>query len=141
MEVPVIRRVHAIAIMSFVTVATFLSPATGFAQLPPPPYSYGVAFEREASHRLRLSPGEHNLQLYLPGHRSVQQKIYLQPGGTFRVRYTMEALGPGEPAPERPVAASSAVATAPRGAAPRDNLPGSDTGTLALRVQPGDAIV
>ena len=51
-----IRRVHAIAITALATVATFLSPATGFAQLPLPPYGYGVAFEREASLRLQVTP-------------------------------------------------------------------------------------
>jgi hypothetical protein len=130
-----------------------------------PPYRYGAAFDREASlrlqvtpretevfvdgyfagkvdafdgflQRLRLAPGEHDLQLYLPGHRSIQQKVYLQPGATFRVRHHMEPLAPGEPAPERPVAASPPVATAPR-----DIPTPSEAGMLALRVQPGDAIV
>src|SRR6266571_7630552 len=154
MEVPVKRRVHAIAVTLLVAAITLLSPATGFTQgrrsvrivrpavviggyyrpwfydpfyfdpfyfdpyyrWYPPSYGYGAQFERDAAlrlqvtpretevfvdgyfagkaddfdgflQRLRLPPGEHALQLYLAEHRSVQQKIYLQPGATFRVRY------------------------------------------------------
>jgi hypothetical protein len=143
-----------------------------------PPYGYGGAFNREAAlrlqvtpketevfvdgyfagkvdefdgvlQRLRVPPGEHDLQFYLPGHRSVQQKVYLQPGATFKVHYNLEPLGPGEPAPQRPVAPSAPaapVAVAPRGipstaVAPRGNTPTAEAGILALRVQPGDAVV
>src|SRR3989442_15539937 len=109
----------------------------------PPAYGYGGVFDREASlrlevtpreaegfvdgyfagqakdfdgflKRLRLPPGEHTIQLYFSGYRLVEQKVYLQPGATFRVRYNMERLAPGEPAPERPAAP---VAAAPPSAA------------------------
>ncbi len=104
--------------------------------------------------RLNLNPGEHEVQLYLPGHRSVTQKVYLQRNTTFRLRHSMEPLGAGEAEPVRP------AVTAPASAQPRDAQgagPGvrridpagprtgaaaqSDYGTLALRVQPGDAEV
>jgi hypothetical protein len=49
-----------------------------------------------AFQRLRLEPGQHDLELFMPGHRSFTQKIYLQPVNTFRVRHTMEPLGAGE---------------------------------------------
>lgn len=133
-----------------------------------PPYRYGAAFDRESSlrlqvtpretevfvdgyfagkvddfdgflQRLRLPPGEHVLQLYLPGHRSVQQQIYLLPGATFRVRYNLESLAPGEPAPERPVAPSAP--SAPVAAASPANPSSAESGMLALRVQPADAVV
>ncbi len=52
--------------------------------------------------RLHLPPGEHDIQLYTPGHRLVERKIFLQPGGTFRIRHTMEPLHPGEATPARP---------------------------------------
>jgi hypothetical protein len=104
--------------------------------------------------RLTLEPGEHDLELYLPGHRSTQQKIYLQPGRTFRVRHTMEPLQPGDAEPVRPAgnppAAQAGARRAPvpppsdrdrRG--PVDPRPSparvNDYGTLALRVQPTDA--
>jgi hypothetical protein len=55
--------------------------------------------------RLRLEPGQHAIQLYLTGHRTAEQQIYLQPGGTFRIRHVMEPLAPGEAAPARPTPA------------------------------------
>jgi hypothetical protein len=105
--------------------------------------------------RLNLEPGEHDLQLYLAGHRSVTQKVYLQRNATFRVRHTMEPLGAGEAEPARP-AITTPPPSQPRGAQapgpaarrpeprdPRARAQGgqSDYGTLALRVQPGDADV
>jgi len=103
--------------------------------------------------RLRLEPGEHEIELYLAGYRSFSQRIYLQPGRTFNIRHAMEPLGPGEAAPARPVGAPlPAPGTrgpgpdprSPRAEArptdPRAPNPGPrDFGQLALRVQPGDA--
>lgn len=96
--------------------------------------------------RLHLEPGDHNLELYLPGHRKAERKVYLQPGTGFRVRHAMESLSPGEAEPARPVAA----AAPPAGSTPRP-IPGrprarpsnveSSFGELALRVQPADATV
>src|SRR5688500_19676985 len=54
--------------------------------------------------RLRVEPGEHEIQLFVPGHRIYTQKVYLQPGNTFNVRHTMVRLAPGEAEPERPIA-------------------------------------
>jgi hypothetical protein len=54
--------------------------------------------------------------LFLAGHRTAEQKVYLQPGGTFRIRHTMEPLAAGEAAPARPTPAprpSASPATAP----------------------------
>jgi hypothetical protein len=113
--------------------------------------------------RLHLEPGDHDLELFLPGHRSFTQKIYLQPVSTFRVRHTMEPLGAGESEPARPVAtppssgASSQAGPAGPERAERPSARGpqrptprareraqsveSDFGSIALRVQPGDATV
>jgi hypothetical protein len=111
--------------------------------------------------RLNLEPGEHDLELYLPGHRSAQQKVYLQPGKTFRVRHDMELLRPGDAEPVRPAGGPApTAANTRRGPAP-PNAPAppdrrapvepreprtsparvNDYGTLALRVQPEDAEV
>jgi hypothetical protein len=96
--------------------------------------------------RLQIEPGEHELQLFLPGYRPMTQRVYLQPRNTFRVRYTMEPLAPGDPAPVRPTNAAPpprsdapiGPSRAPRaGQAPAPR--GGDYGTLAIRVQPGDA--
>jgi hypothetical protein len=105
--------------------------------------------------RLRLEPGEHEVQLYLPGHRSVRQKVYLQPTGTFRVKHTMQPLAPGdtpEPRPDPP----ASPPPQPRGGydafgrrdrserpQPPERAEGSSRdsqfGAVAIRVQPGEA--
>jgi hypothetical protein len=97
--------------------------------------------------RLHLYPGEHELEVYLTGHRSLQQRIYLQPGKTFNVRHAMEPLGPGESEPVRPSGGPRPQAFPPtrpddegfEGQPPRGAQ--SEFGALALRVQPGDATV
>jgi len=123
-----------------------------------------------AFQRLHLRPGEHELTLYLDGYRTVHQKIYLTPNNTFKVKYTMEPLAAGEQAEARPQppnpppaeAASQAPMypppmrgrRAPQGpppglpAPPPPPVPGnapraesSAYGSLAIRVQPGDADV
>jgi hypothetical protein len=106
--------------------------------------------------RLHIEPGDHDVLVYLPGHRPFEQRVYLQPGKTFSIRHTMEPLAPGEPEPARP---AGVPATSPRdpGAGapgPRPRPPASppgapdarasnvrDFGQLSLRVQPGDAEV
>ena len=72
--------------------------------------------------RLHVPPGEHDLTLYLDGYRTTAQKIYLEPDKTFRVKYTMERLGPNEPAEPRPAPPPEAM--------PRPMPPGA--------VQPGE---
>ena len=145
---------------------------------PPYPYGYGQFYDGSASLRLQVSPpetevfidgyyagtvddfdglfqrlrldrGEHEATLYLPGHRTVTQKIFLQPGGTFRIRHTMEPLPAGAPSEPRPVApagpppgtqgpqgpgGSPSARPAPRGGE-------STFGAIAVRVQPADAEV
>ena len=132
--------------------------------------------------RLRLEPGDHEVTLYLAGYRTVTQRIYFQPQGTFKLKHVMEPLpagAPPEPRPEprtppstpqarqRPTGPWSRppVVTEPRelpppSGAPRELPPpvegprrmppppggmGVDVegpyGTLAIRVQPGEAEV
>ena len=103
--------------------------------------------------RLHLEPGEHDLELYLPNHRTAKQKIYLQPNATFRVKHEMQPVGAGEIPDPRPVPPPGAP---PRGySAPGPNQGGpearpgrqessdrsADFGTLAVRVQPAGAEV
>src|SRR5262245_34726256 len=52
--------------------------------------------------RLHVQPGEHEIELYLDGYRTVRQKAYLSADKTFKVKYTMEKLGPGEQPEPRP---------------------------------------
>ena len=100
--------------------------------------------------RLHLEPGHHDITLYLPGHRTTSQGIFLQDRGTFRIRHTMEPLGPGEIADPRPVPPPGA-ASAPRPSRDRAPSRGVDPpesdvvrgdasfGAIAIRVQPADA--
>ena len=106
--------------------------------------------------RLHLEPGEHDLEVFMPGHRSFTQKVFLQPGSTFGVKHVMEPLGAGEAEPTRPVAPPRSTRRAPepssradrptsRGSQQPATRPAergeSDFGSIALRVQPGDAMV
>ena len=96
--------------------------------------------------RLHLEPGEHDIELYLQGHRTARQKIYLAPSGTFRIRHAMEPLPAGEAQEPRPAApppgAGRGPGAPPRGGGvPPPTTPASDFGALAIRVQPGDADV
>ena len=52
--------------------------------------------------RLHIPPGAHEVTLYLDGYRTVHQRIYTQPTGTFRLRYNMMPLAAGETAEPRP---------------------------------------
>ena len=127
--------------------------------------------------RLRVEPGEHELELWLEGYRTMRQKVYLSVDNTFRIKYQMEQLGPGEPPAPKPQpidqlrAQGGAPLPAPgRGPAmrrapqpqgppppyppqqPRDQAPppppqdgarggrnNAAYGSLAVKVQPGDA--
>jgi hypothetical protein len=102
--------------------------------------------------RLELPPGEHEIVLYLEGHRSVRQDLRLAVGAEYKIRHTMQPLPPGEPqeprpeppaAPSAPPAPAHSATPAPAepavaGAAAQVN---SNFGTLAIRVQPADAAV
>jgi hypothetical protein len=104
--------------------------------------------------RLRLEPGDHDVELYLAGYRSFQRQVYLQPGRTFRIRHTMEPLAAGAAPPVRPSGAAlpparpnpsrQAEAPAPSqrpSTSARVEQQESEFGAIALRVQPIDAEV
>jgi len=107
--------------------------------------------------RLRVPPGEHEITLHLAGYRTVTQKLYLAANSTFKLRYTMEKLAPGEtsePPPAAPPPPPGAqTAPAPR-MGPRSGMPPmgrmpppppggpsspgqtSTSGSLVIRAQP-----
>lgn len=94
--------------------------------------------------RLNLPPGEHQIELHLDGYRSVRQSLFLPVNGTYRLRYTMEALPAGEKSDPRPTPPTRPPEQATPPASnpverdmPRDSE--SRFGTLAIRVQPDDA--
>ncbi len=114
--------------------------------------------------RLRVPPGEHEIALHLDGYRTVRQKLYLPPNSTYKLRYAMEKLGPGETTEPPPVAQAPAgpppepwtppeagtppepwrvpptwrLPPAPQREAPAE---ASVFGNLAIRVQPAGAEV
>ncbi len=123
--------------------------------------------------RLNVPPGEHEIELWLEGYRTVRQKVYLTRDNTFKVKYQMEHLPAGEaqepkpqplaPPPGRGCSRSSSRWDAdrrriecrrrrrrssrsrcrsdPRGGieAQRGGRATRGFGTLAVKVQPGDA--
>jgi len=104
--------------------------------------------------RLHVEPGAHDVTLYREGYRTVRQRIYIQPTGTFRLRYMMVPLGPGEIAEPRPAEpppppqnAPGAPAPPPQGAYPPPRAPfpspgsRSESASLSIRVQPATAEV
>jgi hypothetical protein len=115
--------------------------------------------------RLHVTPGEHELTIYLQGYRSIRRRLYLSPNASRKITERMEKLGAdetSEPPPAPPEAAPDA-ARAPgprerfpfpggnrRPRDPRDTAPppaprpaeGSSTvGSIVLRAQPGDTDV
>lgn len=110
------------------------------------------------SQRLRLQPGEHEIELYLEGYRSLKQKMLFRPGETYRIRGTLERADAGDAPAVRPAPAPGAATEAneprdpwtPRepGVPRRPREPREPAaseargfGTLAIRVQPADATV
>jgi hypothetical protein len=125
--------------------------------------------------RLRVEPGEHEIELWLAGYHTVRQKIRLSQDNTFKIKYQMVPLGSGQapeekpqpiaPPPDegnqpqprmqqpysgQPMGRGPTTQPMPPPNYPRDPQsrgpeppPGrqanSAHGTLAIRVQPGDA--
>ncbi len=92
---------------------------------------------------IRTFSGEHEIEIYLEGYRSVRRKLFLAPGRTFQMKHTLAQLKPGEPAdpvpapPQRPATRDGRV---------RERLrerPGSarEYGSISIRAQPDDAEV
>ena len=118
--------------------------------------------------RLYVAPGEHELAIYLKGHRTFRQNVLFRPGATLRIEHVMQPLAPGDAEEPRPVPSAARAARRPRDdypprrsaaagppaparrsgavAAPRRGRPPprqsvQDYGSLAVRVQPLDAEV
>jgi hypothetical protein len=98
---------------------------------------------------LPLTPGGHNIVLYLEGYQTIRRNIYLSPGSMFNLRETMLKLRPGEnteppevapPIPPPPPGTFRTPVTPSRISPPTAARPASATGfgTLDLRVEPTD---
>ena len=98
--------------------------------------------------RLRVAPGEHVIELYLDGHKTIAQTILFAPGQSYRVRHAMEPITAGEPASTRPAPKPGAARQPSFDAFGQPITRGSAGGpsagegaAIAIRVQPGDALV
>ncbi len=63
--------------------------------------------------RLRVTPGQHQITLYLEGYRTVSQKVYLQLNRTQKLQIDMEKLLAGEASEPVPPPAPQTEAPAP----------------------------
>jgi len=108
-------------------------------------YFVGVVDDFDGwAQRLRLAPGERELEIHLDGYRPFRQKVLFRPGATLTIQQVLQPLGPGETPEARPAPAQSAPQSQPprRGTPPA--LPDgerSEYGAIAVRVQPRDAEV
>jgi hypothetical protein len=105
------------------------------------------------SQRLRIQPGEHEIELYLEGYRNLRQKMLFRPGESYKIRAALEKIAPGDEVAMRPAPAPGTPAPEQgpgyppppdRAQPPQDSAPRTTSrefGTLAIRVQPGDAVV
>ena len=55
--------------------------------------------------RLHVTPGGHDITIYLPGYRTVNERVYFGDGSTVKIRETMARLSPGEKSEPPPVPA------------------------------------
>ena len=91
------------------------------------------------SQRLRLEPGEHEVTLFLEGHRPLTRKMLFTVGQTFKIQHAMEPLGAGEPPPQRPVASGKLPAPGrTRYGQPGTQRPGPGQPADPANVDPGD---
>jgi hypothetical protein len=79
--------------------------------------------------RLNVQPGQHDVELYLPGHRALERKVYLQPGKTTNFKYAMEPLAPGEPEPLKPSPGPDPSITPSSPSAPPSSSPQRPSGS------------
>jgi PEGA domain-containing protein len=113
--------------------------------------------------RLHVPYGEHEVQIYMAGYRTLREKVLFRPGATLRISGALEPLPAGSSEEARPAPAPGSEPPVrggeyPRGRrggypdeqrAPREapRAPGPDQpsaesfGAVAIRVQPGDAEV
>lgn len=104
--------------------------------------------------RLHVPYGEHEIQIYMPGYRTLREKVLFRPGATIKINGTLEPLPAGETADQRPAPEPGTqppgrgpdqypAPRRPRGEYPAPPRGGQDAraGEVAIRVQPGDAEV
>jgi hypothetical protein len=102
-----------------------------------------------------VQPGEHQLEIFLAGHRSYREQVLFRPGATIKIRHVMQPLAPGDPEEARPAPAPLPSGATSQQARPGDPVPAPrrtapepyreaappEYGALDVRVQPRDAVV
>jgi hypothetical protein len=68
--------------------------------------------------RLHVTPGNHEIVIYLQGFRSIHERLYLAPNATRKISARMEPLAPGEPNDPIPVPPSPPPADTSQGQMP-----------------------
>ncbi len=112
--------------------------------------------------RLDLPPGEHEISVYRDGYKTYRYKNLFRPGEGYKVQAALEPLAPGEaqePRPQAPPRSADQQRPGPpspypgepdsartvplpeRRGSDRVQVQASGFGTLAIRVQPADAVV
>ena len=127
-------------------------------------YLVGVADQFDGVfQRLDVPTGEHEITVYLPGHKSYRQKTLFRPGEGYHFKAILEPLPAGAPAEPVPQPSSTGPdpyrdprdpynePRDPGRTQPPPDRPGErrddrapesrDFGTLNIRVQPADAVV
>ncbi len=90
---------------------------------------------------LYLSAGEHQIEFFLEGYRTVREHLYLNVGDSRQVTHRMVPVGPGEMSepPMVPLGRPARPGSPVRGGS--GDRPASPFGILALRLEPSDAEV
>ena len=105
------------------------------------------------SQRLSVEPGEHQLEIYLPGHRTYRQPVLFRPGATIKIEHAMQPLAAGDQEEPRPQPSQAPSQATPRRGyqppspprrsppPPASGVESREYGSIAVRVQPSDAEV
>jgi hypothetical protein len=156
----VVIAVASVVVVASVARLTMPVEASQYPYPPPPSYVPGSAIRFEITpkqaevfadgnfagivdefdgvfQRLYLPSGQHEITIYRDGFRTVHQTVYLTPNQSFKVRYTMQPLAPGEVADSRPVPPAPPAAPG----FPNPELQQLIYGTLTVRMAPRAAAV
>jgi PEGA domain len=94
--------------------------------------------------RLRVDSGQHEVQVYHEGYRSLTQKVLFTRGTTLKIEGALQPLNPGEPAEPKPAPdpATPSPDRYERPPAPPSRAgEQGEFGTLSVRVNPADAVI